>query len=114
MVSWVMRIFNLAAFLIFTAFCIIVAVSNRAVVSFSLDPLPFSSDLPLYWLLFMGIFIGLGAGALVVIGKSIKQAQQYHKQAKKIRALENQIAELTRTQTSPQEGEGQKPPSVNG
>lgn len=89
-----MRIFSLAAFIIFTAFCVIVAVSNRTIVSFSLDPLPFAWEMPLYLLLFAGIFIGLGAGALVVIGKSVKQSHHNHKQTKKIHELENQVKDL--------------------
>lgn len=89
-----MRIFTLAAFFIFTAFCVIVAVSNRTTISFSLHPLPYAWDMPLYLLLFAGIFIGLGAGALVVMGKSLKYSQQNRKQNKIIRDLENQIKEL--------------------
>lgn len=89
-----MRFFSLAAFIFFTAFCVVVAVSNRSIVSFSLHPLPFQWDMPLYLLLFAGIFIGLGAGALVVVGKSIKQSRHNHGQAKKIRDLEDQVKDL--------------------
>ncbi len=89
-----MRIFSLAAFILFTAFCVIVAVSNRSIVSFSLHPLPFQWDMPLYILLFAGIFIGLGAGALVVMGKSIKQSRHNRGQSKKIQALESQVNDL--------------------
>lgn len=92
-----MRIFSFAAFIIFTAFCVIVAVSNRTIVSFSLHPLPFVWDMPLYLLLFAGIFIGLGAGAMVVVGKSLKQSHNNRKQTKKIRDLENQIKDLGET-----------------
>jgi len=90
-----MRIFTVAAFVIFTAFCVIVAVSNRTMVSFSLQPLPFALDMPLYLLLFAGIFIGLGAGALVVMAKTLKQASHNRALDKKIRDLEKQISEGT-------------------
>ncbi|MCF6216366.1 MAG: LapA family protein [Emcibacter sp.] len=86
-----MRIISLAAFIIFTAFCIIVAVANRVDVTFSLAPLPFAWDLPLYILLFAGIFIGLGAGSLVVIAKSVRHARHNRQQTKIIRELEKQI-----------------------
>lgn len=95
-----MRILSLAAFIIFTAFCVIVAVSNRTVISFSLDPLPLAWDMPLYLLLFAGIFIGLGAGTLVVVGKSIIQAQQNLRQNRKISELESQIKDLTPPENS--------------
>lgn len=86
-----MRLFTLAAFILFTAFCIIVAVSNRSIISFSLYPLPFQWDMPQYLLLFAGIFIGLGAGALVMMVKSIKQGHHNRKQTRKIRTLESQV-----------------------
>ncbi len=91
-----MRMITLAAFIIFTAFCIIVAVANRVEVTFSLAPLPFVWDLPLYILLFAGIFIGLGAGSLVVIMKSIRHARHNRKQRQIIRKLEQQIKDQTK------------------
>ena len=39
------------------------AVANRAVVTFSFDPLPFAVDLPLYVLVLVSAFLGLVAGA---------------------------------------------------
>ncbi|NOZ66742.1 MAG: LapA family protein [Alphaproteobacteria bacterium] len=90
-----MRILAFAAFVIFTAFCIIAAVSNRTDVFFSLHPLPFGWDVPLYMILFAGIFIGLGAGALVMTIKSVKQAHHNRQQIKKIRDLEKQLKEVT-------------------
>lgn len=84
-----MRMIYLAAFIVFTVFCIIVAISNGTVVSFSLQPLPFTLDLPLYLVLFAGIFIGLGAGSLVVMSKTIQQSRHNRKQIKIIRDLEN-------------------------
>ncbi len=93
-----MRIFTLAAFIIFTAFCTIIAVSNRTVVSVSLHPLPFAWDMPLYLMLFFGIFIGLTAGAIVVMGKSFTHAQIKRAQNKQIRDLEKQITELKNTE----------------
>lgn len=96
-----MRIFTLAAFIIFTAFCTIVAVSNRTVVNVSLHPLPFAWDMPLYLMLFLGIFIGLMAGAIVMMGKSFTHAQLKRRQNKQIRDLEKQISELTSTEETP-------------
>jgi len=90
-----MRIFSLAAFVIFTLFCAIVAVSNKTIVTFSLHPFPVTWDVPLYLLLFLGIFIGLGAGALVVMGKSFKHARHSRQQAKIIREQKIQIESLT-------------------
>lgn len=89
-----MRIFAFTAFILFTAFCIIAAVSNRTLVFFSLHPLPIGGDVPLYFLLFAGIFIGLGAGGLVMVVKSIKQVRHNHQQNKKIRELSKIIIDL--------------------
>ncbi len=90
-----MRILAFAAFIFFTAFCIIAAVSNRTDVFFSLHPLPFGWDVPLYVILFAGIFIGLGAGALVMTIKSVKQAHLNRQHSKKIRNLEKQLKDVT-------------------
>ena len=95
-----MRIIYLAAFIIFTIFCVIVGISNRTIISFSLQPLPLVWDMPLYYLLFAGIFIGLAAGSMVVIGKSIRQAAETRKQVRKIRDLERQIQELKPPETT--------------
>ena len=89
-----MRIIALTAFVLFTAFCIIVAVSNRTTVFFSLHPLPIGGDVPLYLLLFAGIFIGLGAGAMVVMVKSVKHAHQNRQHVKKIRELTKTIHDI--------------------
>ncbi len=87
-----MRLFTLAIFSLFTAFCVIVAIANRTPVTFSLHPLPFAWELPIYLLLFLGIFIGLGAGAMVVIWKSFHHARHNRRQARKIRDLEEALA----------------------
>ncbi len=89
-----MRFIYLAAFVVFTVFCVIVAVSNRAVVAFSLDPLPVILDMPLYLVFFTGIFIGLGAGAMVVMTKTIRQARHNSRQARKTRDLEKRLKDL--------------------
>lgn len=89
-----MRFIYLAAFVVFTVFCIIVAVSNRSVVAFSLDPLPVILDMPLYLVLFVGILLGFGAGALVVMAKSIRQSRHDRTQIKKIRDLEMRLKDL--------------------
>ncbi|VAX02798.1 hypothetical protein MNBD_ALPHA03-1328 [hydrothermal vent metagenome] len=103
-----MRIITLAAFIIFAAFCIIVAVANRVDVTFSLAPLPISWNLPLYILLFAGIFIGLGAGSLVVVAKSVRHARHNRKQTKIIRELEKQIKDQIKNM-SPTESAGEIP-----
>jgi len=89
-----MRFIYLAAFVVFTVFCVIIAVSNRSVVAFSLDPLPVILDIPLYLVFFTGIFIGLGAGAVVVMAKTIRQARHNSRQARKTRDLEKQLKDL--------------------
>jgi len=41
------------------------AVANRQVVTLSLEPLPFTAEMPLYLLAFLCLFFGLGLGALL-------------------------------------------------
>ncbi|MCF8473248.1 MAG: lipopolysaccharide assembly protein LapA domain-containing protein [Emcibacter sp.] len=89
-----MRIFYLSGFILFTALCVIIAVSNKTLITFSLDPMPFTWELPIYLLLFIGIFIGLGIGIIVMIIKSLKYRSQTRKQTKKINALTDEIQNL--------------------
>jgi len=95
-----MRLFSLAVFIIFTTFCVIVAVSNRITVFFSLYPLPFGWDVPIYILLFAGIFIGLGAGSIVIMIKSVKQSRKIRRKDKEIRELTELVHKL---EASPEE-----------
>lgn len=41
------------------------AVANRQVVTLSLEPLPFTAEMPLYLLAFLCLFFGLAIGALL-------------------------------------------------
>jgi len=86
-----MKIFVWVAFVIFTLFCIIIAVSNPDVVAFRFDPFPFEISLPLYMLVFLGILIGLGAGWLVAIQNSFRHSARHRRDAKRIKELEKQL-----------------------
>lgn len=94
-----MRLIMLAAFVFFTTFCIIVAVSNGDEVVFSLAPFPISATLPAYMLIFMGIVIGLGAGWGVSLMNSFRHATQRRRDAKHIGELEKTLKDLSNPPT---------------
>ena len=86
-----MRFLFYAAFLIFTLFCIIVAVSNGDSINFSLNPLPINMTMPAFMLVFIGIIIGLVGGWCVSIFNGIKHARRHRVADKKIKELENEL-----------------------
>ena len=86
-----MRFIFYFAFITFTLLCIIIAVSNNSLVNFSLDPLPVNIVIPKFWLVFVGIFIGLLGGWIVSIYSSISQAKRRRLTDKKIKELEKKI-----------------------
>lgn len=85
-----MRIIALAAFLIFTLFCIILAISNQQEITLTFSPFPLSISMPAFMLVFCGILIGLGAGWIVSIITSIKQATRQRCLQKRIKQLEKE------------------------
>ncbi|MBT5185784.1 MAG: DUF1049 domain-containing protein [Kordiimonadaceae bacterium] len=86
-----MRFISYAAFILFTIFCIIIAVSNGDIVNFSLAPLPINISMPAYMLVFIGILLGLLGGWMVSILSGIRHARRHRIANKKIQELEKQI-----------------------
>lgn len=86
-----MRFITYAAFVFFTILCIIIAVSNGAPVTFSLEPIPLSINMPAYGLVFIGILIGLIGGWITSILSGIKNARRHRTADKKIKELENKL-----------------------
>jgi len=86
-----MRFITYVAFITFTLLCIIIAVSNNSLVNFSLEPLPINIVIPIFWLVFIGIFIGLLGGWFVSIYSSISHAKRRRLTDKKIKELEKKI-----------------------
>jgi len=52
------------------AMAVVIAVSNRAVVALSFEPLPFNLSAPLYAVIFSSISIGLVVGAIAGVWSS--------------------------------------------
>ncbi len=86
-----MRFITYAAFVFFTILCIIIAVSNGEIVVFSLEPIPFSAEIPAYGLVFIGILIGLLGGWVTSILSGIKNARRHRTTDKQIKELENKL-----------------------
>ena len=86
-----MRFIFYAAFILFTCFCVIIAVSNNSPVVFSLSPFPVNISMPAFGLVFLGIIIGLGGGWIVSISSGIGHARRHRLANKKIKELEKQI-----------------------
>ena len=59
-----LKFISLILFLIIALVVAMLSIANRETVTFSLDPLPFVFDLPLYILLLAAGFLGLLIGAL--------------------------------------------------
>lgn len=52
------------------------ALANRTVTFFSLSPLPFQIEAPLYLLLFAALFIGLGFGSFAAWQASLRRKKR--------------------------------------
>jgi len=80
-----------ATFILFTCFCVIIAVSNSTPVLFSLGPLLVNLQMPTYGLVFLGIFIGLLGGWVVSIYSTVRHARRHRLANKKIMELQSEL-----------------------
>ncbi len=78
--------------LIFVAF----AIANRHAVTLSLDPTPLSIQVPLYGLVFAGIFIGLIAGGVIAWWRAGRWRRQLRDEQRKVRRLEAELRDSER------------------
>lgn len=73
--------------LIFAAF----AIANRHAVTLSFDPAPLSIEVPLYGLVFAGIFAGLTAGGLITWLRAGRWRRQLRVEQRTVRRLEEEL-----------------------
>ncbi|MCF8466342.1 MAG: lipopolysaccharide assembly protein LapA domain-containing protein [Sneathiella sp.] len=90
---------KLVFWILFLVVALIVAalsIANRHVVTFSLDPLPFAFDLPLYALLLAAGFIGLLLGSLStwLRGHGVRRENRQHR--REIAELKGQNLSMAR------------------
>lgn len=74
-----MTILRHVFFLLFAGIAIWLAVANRAGTPFSLSPLPFQIEAPLYVLLFLALFAGMGIGSLATWQASLRKRKRVRK-----------------------------------
>jgi lipopolysaccharide assembly protein A len=86
------RIVYRALVLIGALVLILLAVSNREMVSLTLWPLPFLVDLPLYLVFFVSLLVGLliGASAAWIAGGRLRR--ELRRRRRRIEALERELA----------------------
>lgn len=87
------------SWILFLAIALVVAalsIANREIVTFSLDPLPFAFDLPLYGLLLAAGFLGILAGSVWtwLRGHKVRQENRLHK--REVEELKGKTLNLTR------------------
>ncbi len=89
LLSWIL-------FLVIALAIAALSIANRGSVTFSLDPLPFAFDLPLYVLLLAAGFIGLVIGSVVtwLRGHTARHENRVHK--REVEALKGKNMALTR------------------
>jgi uncharacterized integral membrane protein len=88
-ISWIL-------FLVIALIVAALSIANREVVTFSLDPLPFAFDLPLYALMLAAGFIGLIIGSVVtwLRGHGTRHENRLHK--REVEELKGKNVRLTR------------------
>lgn len=87
--SWIL-------FLVIALVIAALSIANRETVTFSLDPLPFAFDLPLFGLLLAAGFIGLIIGSIVtwLRGHKVRHENRVHK--REVEELKGRNMALTR------------------
>ncbi|WP_288905341.1 LapA family protein [uncultured Sneathiella sp.] len=88
-ISWIL-------FLVIALVIAALSIANRETVTFSLDPLPFAFDLPLFGLLLAAGFIGLIIGSVVtwLRGHGVRHENRVHK--REVEELKGRNMALTR------------------
>lgn len=63
-------------FWLFAGMAIWLALANRTITPFSVSPLPFQIEAPLYLLLFAALFIGMGFGSFAAWQASLRRKKR--------------------------------------
>ena len=93
-------------FLVIALVVAALSIANREAVAFSLDPLPFAFDLPLYGLLLAAGFIGLIIGSVSTWLRGHKTRHENRLHKREVAELKGQKTSLTRDL---EEARGRKP-----
>lgn len=70
------------------------ALSNRAVESFTLWPLPIAIDAPVWAGVFVGVALGFALGALAVWGGRLRAGRRARREAARADRAERELAEI--------------------
>lgn len=70
------------------------AIANRSSVTLNFNPLPFTVDIPLFIIIFIGAVLGFVMGGLLASLKNLTNHRKIAKQQKQIEALEKELAAL--------------------
>jgi uncharacterized integral membrane protein len=89
LVSWILFI------IVALAICAL-SIANRHNVGFSLDPLPFTFELPLFALLLVAAFIGLLLGSATTWLKGSKVRSENRQNRREVATLKGQVVKLSR------------------
>jgi putative membrane protein len=100
-----MRLTSWIALLIAIVVAAALAVANRNAVTFSLDPLPWTIELPLYGVLFAGLVVGLVLG----LGTEWWRGRRWRREA---RARRREVQTLAQENASLKAASGQRPPTA--
>jgi len=99
-ISWIL-------FIIIALTICALSIANRQNVGFSLDPLPFTFEVPLFALLLAAAFVGLILGALATWMKGGKTRSENRHNRREVTTLKGQNVKLARdleaTSTPPQD-----------
>ena len=68
-----------------------IAIANRDVVAFRLDPLPYAIELPLFVISFAALFIGILIGALAMWLRDGKVRKRVREERRASRRLRNEL-----------------------
>lgn len=80
---------------VFGVLLVFFSINNRQEITISLEPLGYLPSVPVYWLLFLGIFIGLAAASVVTGWLRLQGFAERRKAQRRSQYLEGQVSALS-------------------
>ena len=81
--------------LAFALLLVFFSVNNRQGITLSFEPFGYLQDIPAYWLLFLGIFLGLATAGAVTGWLRLQGFAEKRKAERRARYLEGQVSALS-------------------
>jgi putative membrane protein len=94
LLSKVIRFLKATVIALIILACVVFAVVNREMITISLFPLPYSAELPKFFLAILFFTLGILVGGLVISLKYTRVVRGLKREQKQVGALKNEVQAL--------------------